>query len=306
MTEASPIKPSSEPRIVDIGYLLKVWVRWLWLAVLVATLGGVYGLFNLQKKPDVYTARMIIQPEAANAGLSQLASQLGSLASAGGLSIGSGGPSPAFNRLQYLLGSFSLAHRLAENHGFIELLFGPPRAATTVVAEDAGGIGATFNRLLRTPKWQQPSANTLADTLRGMISFEKMRDSPLYEVKLSHKDPQVALRILSTTYREADELVREQDLSETRDRVAYLQGQLNSATSNDARTSMVTLMVTEQRRLMLLRSSQPYAAKIVEAPFVSDRPEPHNVVAAVAVPTVLGGFAVLLLVTMVVLFRSPS
>lgn len=312
MNEALPPSLSRPPiaenavDIIDIRFLLRVWLRWSWVLVILAALGAAKGVMDVRAITPVYVAKMVVLPETSG-GLSgggggQVGNVLGSL----GLQFGANAPT-TFDRMKVMMRSLTLAQVLQEKYGLMQEFFAGSWDSTTKTWKRPTGEDFERDQRMRRffgqPLWSEPTLETLARTIGGSVSFEKEKDTAFWEVTVSGPDRAAALRLLKIAYFEADELLRRQDRIESQQRRRYLDAQLATASSMDIRQALIGLMSSEQRRAMMLESDLPYAARVIEPPFVSEFPKPKNVTSLIALPAIVLVALGLLVITAIALFR---
>ena len=297
-------RDDARTEVIDVRFLLRVWLRWSWVLVVLALLGMAKGVVDVRALSPVYTSKMTVLPDSGGGGGGggQVGSVLGNL----GLQIGSNAPT-TFDRMKVVMRSLQLAEILQKKYGLMQIMFAGSwdadrqqwKRPTGDEFERQQRISAFFGQ----PLWQEPSLESLARTVGGSVVFRKDKDTPFWEVSVSGGDRAAALRLLTIAYSEADELLRGQDRVESQQRRRYLEGQLVGLTNVDVRQALVGLMSSEQRRAMMLESSLPYAARILEPPFVSEYPEGRNIRILIVLPAITLVLAGLLVITAVALFR---
>lgn len=297
--------PESGLDIIDVRFLLRVWLRWSWILVILAILGVAKGVMDVRSITPVFTARMTVQPEFTN-GLGGGGGQAGGVLGNLGLQLGSNTPS-TFDRLKVVMRSLALAEVLQEKYGYMQILFAgswdPATKSWIRPSGEAFERQERRNRFLGLPTWQEPSLESLARAVGGSVAFQKEKDSQFWDVSVTGPDREAALRLLKVAYYEADELLRRQDRVESQQRRRYLEAQLALPATIDVKQALIGLMSTEQRRAMMLESDLPYAARVIEQPYVSEYPKPKNVPLLVALPAIMLVGLGLLAITAVALFR---
>jgi hypothetical protein len=206
-----------------------------------------------------------------------------------------------------VIGSITLADRLASKHRLLQRVY---QGGWDEVSESwKRPTGDKFERRQRIRRyfglseWSPPSVHTLAGYLRGSIQVELMEDSSFFKISFRHGDPEFALEILTMVYDEADQLLRQQDLIESRLRRNYLERQLSSERLLDSRQALTSLLVSEERKAMLLETDLPYTARIIDPPYVTAKPDEPNLRFTIAFPAVIAVMIGLILITAITLFR---
>lgn len=292
--------------VIDLRYIFRVWLKWSWVPLLFALAGAYMGYRDLQGFQPEYVASLTVLPASGSSTqVSQIAptSLLGSL----GLSVRSAGPTSTFDRFKIMLGSVSLAQRLQDKHSLMQEIFAGSWDASTGTWKRPAG--ENFERderrraALKLSEWKAPNIETLASYIGGSFKLEGVDGTGFVDVAYKHRDPDVALRFLNLVYSEADELLREQDRIESRKRRAYIEQQLQGARVLDTRQALIGLLANEERSAMLLESDLPYAARIIDPPFVSSNPTEPALKLVFGVPFFLAAAVGFLLITLVAVFR---
>ena len=289
---------------IDVRYLLLIWLRWSWFILILAATGATIGIQSARQFTPSYEASLVVQPSGGSEGIS--ASQV-RISSALGIAVGRSSQASTFGRLEVLIGSVTLAEKLQEQHNLLQEIY-------TGQWNDESGewerpVGKDFERdqkirrFFGLPQWSPPNVEDLARYLGGVIKIREAESEGFFDVTVSHSNPDFALKILTLAYFAADDMARDQDLVESETRRNYIQAQLREASLVDSRQALIGLLTGEERKAMLLSSNLPYAARIIEPPFVSSRPEEPSLRSKILVPSFLWGLAGLVLVTFVALLR---
>lgn len=306
LTVVRPAPDFRADNVIDLRVVLRAWLRFWWVFILLALIGAYFGVQDMRSRTPVYTARMTVLPES---GIGSVGQALGQLGSALGVNIQNQQTNPNFERLQAVVGSISLATELQRKYGLMQVIFAGSWDKNT--QSWIRPTGDEFERRERMraffnlPAWRPPDIEALATYLGGAIDFtRKQSPSTLVDVTLQHADSQFALQLLDLVYREADNLLRTQDLAEVRSRRQYIEGQLAAATNLDARQALISLLASEQRRAMLLESDLPYAARIIQPPYASNAFVERNIVLGI-LTYVIGALGIgALAITAFAVFRN--
>lgn len=303
---AEPPFAAADDDVIDLRYLFRVWLRWSWVPLLFVLVGGYIGYRDLQRFQPEYVASLTVLPASGSSTqVSRIAptSLLGNL----GLSFGAAAPTSTFDRFKIMLGSVSLAQRLQDKHSLMQEVFAGSWDASK--GRWKKPTGEDFERdqrrrsALKLSKWQAPNIESLASYIGGGFKLEKVEGTGFVNVAYKHVDPDFALRFLNLVYLEADEFLREQDRIASRTRRAWVEKQLQRARVLDTRQALIGLLASEERTAMLLESDLPYAARIIDPPFVSSRPTEPALKLVFGVPMFLAAALGFLLITLVAVFR---
>jgi hypothetical protein len=300
-------EPEADADLVDIRYLLWLWLKWIWVILILGAVGAYMGIRDARNFVPVYRASMVVMPDSGAVQISEAASQL---SSAFGVNVGgSSGESKTFDRLRVMVGSVDLAEDLQERYGLLQIVYKTSwdDATQSWIQPDleAYNDGYSFRRWfdLWTPPWHEPDVEALAKYLSGSLSFDKKSGTQFYEVSVEHSDPEMALFLLTTVYDAADDALRTQDRMESRERRRAIHRQLADANLIDARQALIGLLTSEERRAILLESDLPYAARVIDTPFVSNKPKDLNMIRTIGFPAIFGLVLGFVLVSLVGLLR---
>ncbi|MBT3396007.1 MAG: hypothetical protein HOB82_01645 [Alphaproteobacteria bacterium] len=308
-----PLTPIALPdggEMFDVGFVFRALLRGWWVLMLAAIAGSWFGAQNLLNFGPVYVASMTVAPAVTQT--TSTSSTLRSLGEGLGLNLGDGGGGPAttFDRLEVTISSLEFVQHLEEEYDIIRTTFAGGWDSQTQSWIKPSGRRFEFEQGIRErlhlPTWSAPTTQSFAEFLSGAIAIRKETGSPFTTVSTRSADPVFALWLLDTVYREADAFVREADLRATRQRKAYLEEQIRETAVLEFREMFVGLLANEERRLMLTQTDLPYAAQVIEQPFVSSQPTSPNLVQdfwVLVFGWILGGS---LLVLLVALIRSGS
>ncbi len=292
--------------VVDIRFIFKVWLRWIWILIPLILIGLFFGYRDLKNFRPHYEAKIVI---ANNEGKTRQTSEISQILFA--FSNSESGLSPKLSRLKLVLESPFLAERLQEKYNLLPQVFS--ESWDTKSGEWMIPSGKDFERsesrraFFKQPKWTEPDIESLAGFISGSIEFEDT-DLGFIEVIFAHKDKNKAKEYLEMIYFEADSLIREKDQLYVNERLKYLLKKLNVEKRVDQRQILITLLKEEQNRVMLLDSSEPYAAKIIEPVYVSRTPTAPNIRFMFGVPIIISIFFGFMILTLYALFiiESPN
>ena len=296
--------------VVDLRYLFRVWIRWSWVPLLFVLVGLYQGYGDIRDFTPQYVASMIVMPSGSTETSSSLG-RLGAVAEGLGIQLGAqpGTVSP-FQRMESLLGSLELARAMDVKHGLLHQVYG------SLWDEESQAwrrpTGADFERwerireFFRLNPWTPPSVESLSLFIESIVNVERMEGSVFQRMSVVHADPEFARWLLTTTFAEADDLLRQRDRAEWVERQAFLRQQFQAETNMRMQEAMIQLLSQELGRQIVLDASLPYAATVVEEVYVSEvRTEP-NLALVFGVPSVALGAVGFLLVTIVALFRAET
>ncbi len=288
---------------------LRVW-RGKW--IIVATIAVVVGLVTLWLKiaEPAYTARMVIAPagEAGGGTMGGLSQYLG-LASLAGIDLPSEQNLSAFDQFAELAKSVTVAERLQDKYGVLEIVFEESwdaqnkrwQAPQGIVGRVLGRVRAFFGL----PAWTPPSSKALAEYLKEELRLTPVGATAMHVLEFDHKDPKFAVQFLRWIHREDDELIREQAQERTSRQLAYIESKLATVTVAEQRLSLVELLSAQEKRMMMITVDLPFAAQIIEPPVASQAPTFPKPFLALALAIAGGLFVGFFLVFQIDALREP-
>ncbi len=289
---------------VDIRFIFKIWIRWIWILIPLILIGLFFGYRDLKNFSPLYEAKIVIDN---NEGKSRQSSQINQLLFA--FSNSETDLNTNLSRLRLILESPFLAERLQEKYNLLPEVFSESwdsKSGKWIVPSGKDFESSESRRaFFKQPNWTEPDIESLAGFISGSIEFEET-DLGFIEVIFSHKEKDKAKKYLEMVYFEADSLIREKDQIYVNERLKYLLKKLNVEKRVDQRQILITLLKEEQNRIMLLDSSEPYAAKIIEPVYVSRTPTAPNIRFMFGLPIIISIFFGFMILTLYALFISES
>ena len=312
-----PEAPQREPEfversdefVIDLRHLLRALVRGSWVLVIAGLIGAASGIRDMHNFSPQHEAKMVIAPSGGGSSVPTSLGQLSALAGVAGLSAAVGVTSQAtpFERLKQALSSLELAGVLQEKFDLLHTVYAGSWDAEA--GEWIRPSGQEFERreqylrFLNLPTWSEPSLEKLAAYVGDSVLVEQIEQSPFYEVKVTHSDPDFASYLLTITYREADELLRKRDRREVAERKAYLNERLLTETLEASRNVLYSLLTQEEQKEMMLEGDLPYAARIIDPPYLLDAPTAPSVARTVVFPIVIAVLLAVAALSAIALFR---
>ncbi len=302
-----PVAAQDEIALRDL--FLKVWWgKW----IIVATMAVVVGLVTVWLKitEPVYTARMVIAPAGeAGGGMMGGLSQYLDLASLAGIDLPSEQTLSGFDQFSELVTSVTVAERLKEKYGVLEIVFEESWDAQNKRWQAPQGIAGAVIGRVRTffglPAWTPPSSKALAEYLKEELRLTPVGATAMHVLAFDHKDPQFAVQFLRWIHREDDELIREQAQERTSRQLAYIESKLATVTVAEQRLSLVELLSAQEKRMMMITVDLPFAARIIEPPVASEAPTFPKPFLALALAIAGGLFVGFFLVFLIDALREP-
>lgn len=142
---------------------------------------------------------------------------------------------------------------------------------------------------------QEWNASKLSEYLKDRVTLESVGTSAAKKFVYFHQDKEFAEYFLSGLHRIADNLIRRNVREDAKARVEYLTRELDTTSNPEHRRTLATLLMEQERLLMLVSIDQPYAANVFEPAFSSVKtewPNPYLVYTGFIVAGMMIGFLI--------------
>jgi hypothetical protein len=251
----------------------------------------------------VYSVHMLVMPAPTD---QAAASNSGGTISAL-LGIAGGSPQASnYTRYQRLLSSNAVAQRMQARYGMLQYVFRDEWDAENHKWIQPhtlrGDMTAWLLRLARVPVWSPPDVTQMADFLKGKLDVLPSTTNDILDVSMDDGDAAFATRIMLAANEEANAVLRDQVGHRASQQVTYLQRKLAQTTVEDYRQTLLALLSSEEKTLMLTQTDASYAAEIVSPPMASPTPVSPRPVLTLFVAILVGG----IIGSAIVIFFGPD
>jgi len=260
-----------------------------WLFGLIGmVLGAVFGVYSIWATPPTYTVSIGLLPTDGSGDVS-VGDSGGALSALAGLVGMGGGPVPKFTRFVASLNATAVAKIMDQKYDMVCLTFNCDRKSHTWRKNT--GWQADFNRMMaQIAHLPDPDAPRTALDLAGFtaanVTMTPDRTTHILTLAMDSKDPKSAVRYLNVLVQATNDFIREKDRSTILPYVDYLHQKLATSSLNLAQhDALSSLLVDQERRLMLSSVDVPYAASIQDGPNITMS---NKAVRMLAVDIVLG------------------
>jgi hypothetical protein len=261
-------------RSFSIADALKGALRGWLFGLIGMVLGAVFGVYSIWSTPPTYTVSIGLLPTDSSGDVSVGDSggggALGALA--GLLGMG-GGPIPKFTRFVASLNATAVAKIMDQKYDMVCRTFAcDPK---THIWRKSTGLQADFNRVMaqiaHLPDPDSPrTALDLANYTAAEVTIASDRTTHILTLSMDSKKPQDAVRYLNVLVQATNDFIREKDRSIIQLYVDYLHQKLATTNLNLAQhDALASLMVDQERKLMLSSVDVPYAASVQDGPNIT-------------------------------------
>jgi hypothetical protein len=231
-----------------------------------------YGVYTVHATGPIYVARIRVSPaEASDSGMGNLSGATGLLAGLGG---GSGTVAvPKFVQFLAAIGSVEVAEDLDHKYDLLCQIYKGQCDPSTHQWKERSGMrewfAAQLNKLQGLP--DPNGARTyidLADYFSNSITVETNKTNSMVTLTYTNRKPELAARYLSLVVKNANDFIRTQNHETQKQYVEYLSQSAAKTANVEQRQAIDTLLLQEERQLMMTEVDIPYAAKILDGPVV--------------------------------------
>ena len=213
-----------------------------------------------------YTAEMTVMPNAA---INNNSGSISSLSSLAGLS----GPNDTtFDTYMAVRNSKLLAERLMKVPGLPQRIFlGQWDASTHQWRPPKGLLPSTkraISAMLGFKSWLPPDAGDMAQYLSKMVTFESDRRTEITHLKYTNANPQLASFLLQQVHDQAEDILRVQAKNQSDAVINHLLAELRVVTVGEQRSALIELLSEQEKKAMMIDRALPYAAVVIDPPFV--------------------------------------
>jgi hypothetical protein len=256
-----------------------------------------FALASLPFQRPVYSVRMTVVPAPSeHSDMGGSSNALTSLLSFGGMAAGNNN----YTRYQKLLVSTVVAQRMQEKYGMLQYVFSSmwnekektwvqPRTLQSTM------LGWLF-KLAHVPVWSPPDVTTLADYLGTNLLITPSTQNDIVVVTMNSSDVKFAKRVMLAAHEQANAVLRDQVARRAKQQVDYLQTKLRETTVQDYRATLLTILSSQEKTLMLTQTDASFAAEILAPPVASPTPTSPRPVLSIFVAALVGALAGMALV----------
>ena len=116
----------------------------------------------------------------------------------------------------------------------------------------------------------------LKNLIKGSIKITKEKDSLL--ISFTTTEPKIFKTLLEDLLREADNLLKREELAYANSQLDYLSKKVISITEKDIRRSLLDAIKQQHLSIAFLSNDLPYSLNIIEDPYISQNPTSPNLI----------------------------
>ncbi|CCN37735.1 OtnB protein [Vibrio nigripulchritudo SO65] len=272
-----PQSPALENDEIDLRELFFALWKGKWVIILFTLVFTASSVFYALSLPNIYKADALLAPaESSNGGgLSQMAGQLGGLASLAGVNLGSGEVSQTDLAVQ-VMKSRQFVEAFINKHNLLVPLMAVKdwKLASNELVIDEEYYNPDTEKWLREPyglRGAKPTAQEAFSKFnKEVLSVSQNKESGLYTISVKHFSPYIAQQWVNWLVEDINQVMRERTIAETYQNLTYLNTQLEKTSIADMQSTFYKLIEEQTKSLMLAEVQEEFVFKIVDPAVVPE------------------------------------
>ncbi|MAC34684.1 MULTISPECIES: Wzz/FepE/Etk N-terminal domain-containing protein [Idiomarina] len=288
--------PDYQEDEIDLRELFGIIWQGKWWIIAITFVFAVGSVIYSLSLPNIYKSEATLAPteEASGGGLSQMAGQLGGLASLAGVNLGGGNTDKTTIALE-ILKSRAFIKGFVEKYDILPELM--------AVEEWNRGSGVVFNnelynpdtkewvREVEPPKQPEPSSWEYVKVFReSVLEVSKDDTTGLVTIAVNHQSPEVAEQWVVWLIEEINNHMRERDIQEAQRSLEYLDKELQSTSLSDMQQVFYQLIEKQTQTIMLANVRPEYIFQTLDPAVVPEQKAKPSRALICIIGTFLGGF----------------
>lgn len=258
---------------ISISYMVKMaWTGRLFIIAMTG-IGLLYGVYTVHRNGPSFVASMRISPAESDNSLGGIGSGAGGLLA--GLASGTSAAAlPKFSQFLLAKNTVGVAQDLDKKYGYLCRIYRGDCDQVTHKWRPRTGTREWFNaalaRLAGLPDPNGPrTVDDLAAYIGGSVIAEESKSSSLVTLRYTNTKPDFAAQFLTAVFKATNDYVRAQSRETQKRYVEYLSDSAAKTANVEQRAAIDTLLLQEERQLMMTEVDVPYAAKALDGPIVT-------------------------------------
>ena len=259
---------------ISLSYLLnQAWTGRLF--IIATTLAGLlYGVYTVHANGPHFTATIRISPAESESSMGDISG-----GAAGGLLAGLTGNTstvalPKFTQFLIAKGSVGVARELDKKYDLLCRIYSSQCDPTTHIWKERTGVREFFDaalaRLAGLPDPNGPrKIEDLAAYSASSVIAEDNKSNSLVALHYTNSKPEFAVNFLTAVINTTNDYLKAQNHDIQKRYVEYLSASAAKTANVEQRVAIDTLLLQEERQLMMTEVDVPYAAKVLDAPIVT-------------------------------------
>jgi capsule polysaccharide export protein KpsE/RkpR len=281
--------------LIDVIWKKKILIILVTLAFALSSILFSLSLTNLYKSEALLTVNLGSNANSSSGGLGSLASSIG------------------FNMPANVGDKGILAIETVQSRDFLKHLITFENVLPSIMAArgyDRGSKKIQFDPEIYNEsngQWVRPPKNNRKSTpshieahgsYLGQMSIVRNQETSNISISVEHVSPIFAKEFLELIINESNELLRNKDLRESNDAIAYLNSEIPKASLISMKEAINKLVLSKLETQMMAKISTEYVLKTIEPPFIPEIKSSPNRALICILSTFFGGMIAIFWVLM--------
>ncbi len=258
---------------IDLLQLIEVlWKKKIFI-ILVTSIFAIFSVFYALSLKNIYKSEAIVHIPESEGG--ETLSGIGGLASMAGINISPRGMAKSAIAIETIKSRAFLKHLISFENVLPELM-APEKYDSELrkTVYDKRVYDEKTSEWVRKNRSNNNSKPTYLEAFQiynKLISVREDKNSGLLVLSFEHISPVFAEQFLSLIIKEVNELLRNKDLQESSDAIAFLSSEIPKSSLITMKDAINQLVQSKLETQMMARISSEYILKIIEPPFVPEK-----------------------------------
>ena len=263
---------------VDLLDLFLILWGGKWFISGFGAVAGVLSVFFALSLPNIYRAEVLLAPTSGgdSGGLSAVASQYAGIASLAGINISNvgAGVDPTALGIE-VLQSRKFIVDFIERHDILVPLMGAKdwdlSDNTLIYDQDVYDLNTNeWVRRASRPRESKPSLLEAYQEFSEIMVVSQSADTSLVKISIDHYSPYIAKHWVDKLVEDINLVIKNQDVSEARNSIEYLNEQLESTALSEMRSIFYQLVEEQTKTIMLANARPEYLFRTVDPAVVTE------------------------------------
>lgn len=281
---------------IDLRELFGIIWQGKWWIIAITFVFAVGSVIYSLSLPNIYKSEATLAPteEASGGGLSQMAGQLGGLASLAGVNLGGGNTDKTTIALE-ILKSRAFIKGFVEKYDILPELMAVEewnRSVGLVFDKEVYNPGTKeWVREVEPPQQPKPSSWEYVKVFREeVLEVSKDDTTGLVTIAVNHQSPEIAEQWVVWLIEEINNHMRERDIQEAQRSLEYLDKELQSTSLSDMQQVFYQLIEKQTQTIMLANVRPEYIFQTLDPAVVPEQKAKPSRALICIIGTFLGGF----------------
>jgi len=258
---------------IDLLQLIEVlWKKKIFI-ILVTSIFAIFSVFYALSLKNIYKSEAIVHIPESEGG--ETLSGIGGLASMAGINISPRGMAKSAIAIETIKSRAFLKHLISFENVLPELMapekYDSELRKTVFDKRVYDEKTSEWVRKNRSNNNSKPTYLEAFQIYNKLISVREDKNSGLLVLSFEHISPVFAEQFLSLIIKEVNELLRNKDLQESSDAIAFLSSEIPKSSLITMKDAINQLVQSKLETQMMARISSEYILKIIEPPFVPEK-----------------------------------